>query len=1105
MRIGGFPFALGMVSLSFIGASSIQAAELKPIINQEHLWGSPISSPVLKPTYFTAKNVSAPKTKNTSGALEHRLVKVKGNKTKYEHYQSYFNGYPVVDGQFVLIKNNGEIIQGLGQVLSLDKSTQFIDDVIFQLDDKRIKTQLESVLKTADFESFSFSKVYKAWKGNLIPAFSVRVKYKDRIEDQLLHASTLQVLDKKSGVDKFTPANTEYVAAGGIGGNEKLGAICYSPSPSSMTNCVAYQFDQYTTASTELIFEDTTVNSPLIFSDFGGYPFIVKKVGNQCFFENQYVKTIDYPVDQEAAFSFDCSTSTEHFNKTQIDNFYWNNFSYSGLNDAHFYGGLVMQYYHKLFSDLYPTLNNDCSYSGYCIKQLMQRVSNDSLGSAQAFWDDIYTNYGTGDGGATSYSHTTLSLIAHESAHAITYWNSGLGGNGEAGAFNEAFSDIASIAALSYLQTGVSGSYTTSQAYLNQTADNNNALKDRKWWYAWDVFYSDVAGRHFALPSADGKGLDHLSMLTPGESHYNIAGLFRKAFYELVKSKNWTVEEAFKLFIKANVDCLPSNASLADASFCLLSQASNFNENRTAAQAEEDVDSVLVSVGLVAQNSNKSTFDLDVFAQYDEIAFDLTTIPANEIARIDIKWGDGTSDSWSSNSTQAIQPYLARRQSVAIDALNLFELTVTKHNNSQLYAGRHYFSKAYDSCAPTINQPNTLLSTEVSLNETPLTLTAQSYQSVTADAAVLNRGTQNTLFVGQNLNGQSVTVLLDSNYDGIYSAEEALTQNATVSNGQITFNIDSQVGLGKSLLRVVIGSSYDYFTTCGYLSSGQVVDFKVTTEQPAIPISADFEYTILDGNKVKFTNTTTLDETRNPAYHWDFGFDTPTSDRRDPADVQYPDVTASYDVTLTVSYQDGSGESATVNKQISITEQPTGSDLCSVGRIIPASENALYIDELSLSTDWNNLTYIDGSLGSNASGYSSHITDVTFKQQRELTVNVLSNVIPKSTAQTLIEDTNNHVRFTIWIDENNDGKLWRREANFSNSSSNYLLDCNVDDTCRIKVSQSLRLPYLYSWDPKRFTLRAKLEEYPSNSRRADGCKNFYDGEVSDVSFIVEAI
>ncbi|AOT09947.1 GEVED domain-containing protein [Pseudoalteromonas luteoviolacea] len=1099
MRISGFPFALGMVSLSIIGASGIQAAELKPIINQEHLWGSQPSSSVLKPTYFTSNNESVPTTKNTSDALEHRLVKVKGEKTKYEHYQTYFNGYPVVDGQFVLIKNDDEIIQGLGQILSLNKSSQFVGNDIFQFTEQRIKTQLASVLKTA--EDFSFSKVYKVWKGSLIPAFSVRVTHNNKIEEQLLHAVTLQVLDKKSAVDKLTPTNAEYVAAGGIGGNEKLGAICYSPSPSSMTNCLAYQFDQYTNASTELVFEDTTVDTPLIFNEFGGYPFIVKKEGNQCFFENQYVKTIDYPVDQEAAFSFDCSTSTEHFNKTQIDDFYWYNFSYSGLNDAHFYGGLVMQYYHKLFADLYPSLNNDCSYSGYCIKQLMQRVSNDSLGSAQAFWDDTYTNYGTGDGGATSYAHTTLSLIAHESAHAITYWNSGLAGNGEAGAFNEAFSDIASIAALSYLQAGVSGSYTNSKAFLDQTSDNSHALKDRKWWYGWDVFYSDVAGRHFALPSADGKGLDHLSMLTPGESHYNIAGLFRKAFYELVKSKNWSVEEAFKLFIKANVDCLPSNASLADASFCLVSQASSFNANRTSAQAKNDVDNVLVSVGLVAQNSNKSTFDLDIFTQYDEIAFDLTTIPANEIAQIDINWGDGTSDSWSSDSGHAIQPYLTRKQAVAVDALNLFELTVTKHNSSQLYAGRHYFSKAYNGCAPDINSANTLLPTNVSLNDTPVVLTAQSYQSVTSDTAVLNRGTQNILFVGQNLNGQSVSVLFDSNHDGIFSPEEALTQNATVSNGQITFNIDSQVRLGKSILRLAIGSNYDHFTTCGYLSSGQVVDFQVKTEQPPIPISAGFDYTILDGNKVKFTNTTTLDDTRNPAYHWDFGFDTPTSDRKNPADVQYPDATESYNVTLTVNYQDGSGESDTVSKQINITAQPPGSDLCSVSRLAPSYENALYIDELSLSTDWNNLTYIDGSQGSNASGYGAHVIDASFPQQRELTVNMLSNVIPKSTAQTLIADTENNVRFTIWLDADENGWLKSKEANFSNSRSNYLLDCNVDDTCRIKVSHTLRLPSI-GWVPKRFTLRAKLEEYPLYNRKSDGCKNFYDGEVADVNFKV---
>ncbi|MCF6441563.1 M4 family metallopeptidase [Pseudoalteromonas luteoviolacea] len=855
MRIGGFPVTLGMVGLSLIGAGSVQAVEFKPLINQTYLWNSSTSNAILTSTYSTIQNTNTQTELNTLNALEHRLIKVKGEKIKYEHYQSYFNGYPIIGAKFVLINNHEKITQGLGQLISLNNSSQLISDKIFQLDDEHFYVRIERTLKaTGNPESFTFKKVYKAWKGSLIPTLLVRVKYSNKIEERHFNAATLQLLEKKSAVDNLMPENAEYVAAGGIGGNEKVGAVCYSPSLASMTNCLSYQFNQDSTPSTELIFHDNTQNIPLIFREFGGYPFIVKKVGTECFYENQYVKTIDYPVDKNAAFSFDCSTGTEHFDKTKIDDFYWHHFSYSGINDAHFYGGLVMQYYHKLFAQLYPTQVNDCSESGYCIKQLMQRVSNDSLGSQQAFWDDTYTNYGTGNGGATTYSHTTLSLIAHESAHAITYWNSGLEGNGEAGAFNEAFSDIASIAVLDYFQSGMSGSYSASQAFLDQTSDNGNALKDRKWWYAWDVFNADIAGRYFALPSADGKGLDHLSERQSGESHYNIAGLFRKAYYELVKSKNWTVEEAFKLFIKANVECLPSNASLDDAAFCLISQASNFNVNRTAEQAQSDVDNVLVSVGLTAQNSNKSTFDLDVVAQYDEIAFNLTAIPVSEIAQIDISWGDGHSDSWSHDSAQAIHPFLTHKKAIATDALNVFELTITKQDNTQLYAARHYFSKNYGSCAPIIHQPNILLSSNVSLNETAFDLTNHSYQSVSAEAATVNRDAHNSLVVGEELNGKAISVLLDSNYDGTFSADEILTRDASVSNGQITFTIDNQVRPGKTILRVVAGEQYEHFETCGYLRNGQIVDLKVLTRHTVEPTSTDFEYTILENNNVKFTN-----------------------------------------------------------------------------------------------------------------------------------------------------------------------------------------------------------------------------------------------------------
>ncbi|RZM78380.1 hypothetical protein C3B51_14480 [Pseudoalteromonas rubra] len=864
MPIKNASLAAFLFGVSCLSNAETQWVDTHSLLNQKHLWHEVEAQLKKQPRALPAAMGSA----LTDNGIRYQRIKTIGKTKRFEHYQVYYRGIPVIEGQFVLVRDsNGKVLQGLGATLRAQEVTSAADGRFFHLPPADIEQQLAAGSGlTSETKLQDLKRGYLTWQGRLIGVFQVTTTSKEGIRLLTIDADTLNILKSEQGVihsasdeqdAKRLSDDGQYVAAGGIGGNEKMGAICYSPQPSTMEACLRYQYDETTSPSTELLFNDTSgTDRPLIFSEFNGYPFVVRKEGGRCFLENPYVQTIDNLIHETKPSEFDCNDKLENFDRTMVDKLYYHRFSYGPVNEAHFYGGLTMQFFHKQLGELFPEQDTHCSENGYCLHILKQRVHHNFLGMNNAYWDGTYTNFGSGDS-YSSYSLTVSSVVAHEAAYALTHWNSQLKSRKKGGAFYQAFSDIASLAVLDYLQRRVFGSFSTSEPFLTQILDGTGRPQDdKKWWLGWDVKTQDIGHRYFALPSMDGRGIDHLSMYRANMSSYNAGGIFRKAFYELVKTYDWTIKEAFKLFLKANVSCLPTNASFDDAAACLILVADSDVVNKSVQEAQSNVDGALHLVGLVAQSSEISSLAVTAVPQYDEFRYLIGTLPIGEIERIAVDWGNGLTEDWSRNSGTAIYPFLQRTHVIEPDLLTRFKLNVVKTDGEELFAYRDYYSRSLGVvCPPLFREENAGLMNHLLINGHNLPLLPQNYQEILDQPLDMYLNQENSIELDTDVVGQNVTVLLDTNRNGAYEEQEVYLEEKITSTGQVTFSLPEGFLPGKIMMRVVVGSRYGFFFSCGNLDEGQVFDVKVDTLGTSQWSRTDFSLEIQSGNKVKFTNS----------------------------------------------------------------------------------------------------------------------------------------------------------------------------------------------------------------------------------------------------------
>ncbi len=678
------------VLLFSVGLSKAAASEWVSLQERENLWQQ-IQQDIdyeAKPALIKADASEVNSLEAKSPELQFILIKASTGKLSFEHYDTLYQGYPVLNGRLVLAKNSqGQLKQILGELAAGLFADLPNAAAGFTQSEQAVRAWLLN--QQSVNHSMDGLKLYPAiYIDDGLAKTVYRISYllhnKEGVSIErpqlIVDARTLQVIKQWDGLDKLL------VMAGGAGGNEALGLNCYSPAPGSMAQCLAYVGEDDPVVS-EISFQNLRVNN--IFSAFSGYPFIVTQNGTNCWLKNDYVTTIKAVrnTPSDTAFQYSCDGSTEHFDKQSIDDNDYDYYSFFPINDAHFYAGIVMQMYDQYLYEIYPDQLADCpeNDASFCLKPIKQRANakgptGGDIGNAN--WDGEYVNYGNGDPWAM-YSQTTIDIVAHEISHAVTEWNSDPIRGGQSSALDESFSDIAAIAANDFFERHVSGSYASSVPYMNK--------REYPWRYGWDVFPGGRGGRDFQRPSWDGRGIGDARDYEQGMRGHALGGVTNKLFYELVTRQGWSIEEAFKLMLEANVSCWTPQVEFKDAGTCLLLLTSDINKFR-------QLDRTLHAVGIFSPQSEINPLPFEITQLDNQLSYKILLpqgVEAESISIIDVDWGDDTLvESWGQESTLPIGNYLEAEHTYNYEGHPLVSITVSLNDGSEWQGYRHIYISA---------------------------------------------------------------------------------------------------------------------------------------------------------------------------------------------------------------------------------------------------------------------------------------------------------------------------------------------------------------------------------------------------------------------------
>ncbi|MBZ4418036.1 M4 family metallopeptidase [Myxococcus sp. RHSTA-1-4] len=178
-----------------------------------------------------------------------------------------------------------------------------------------------------------------------------------------------------------------------------------------------------------------------------------------------------------------------------------------------------------------------------------------------AFWNGTQMVYGDGDDVTATNLANSLDVTAHELTHAVTDTESDLIYSGESGGLNESMSDIFG-------------------AVCEWYGDGAGDVNARHWLIGDDIWTPSIpndALRYMHSPTIDGVSLDYYPDYSSGVDVHYSSGISNLAFYLLSQGGTHPrgkttqavagigIEKAARIFYKANVDILLSNATFDSA------------------------------------------------------------------------------------------------------------------------------------------------------------------------------------------------------------------------------------------------------------------------------------------------------------------------------------------------------------------------------------------------------------------------------------------------------------------------------------------------------------------------------------------------------------
>ncbi|TMO53440.1 M4 family metallopeptidase [Pseudoalteromonas phenolica] len=643
----------------------------------------------------------------------------------------------------------------------------------------------------------------------------------------------LMPLISSASTFSFAAENTHF-AVPAMMGNAKMGLLCAQAPEFTSQDCQTAVIPDtpltrarfpYIPEQYNLFYRDE--NSQL-FSQYSGYPFVVKHESGMCSLENPAVVTrqnaVNFPV-----YSYSCDgMALESANLSRLNFNYFGQGDFQTENDVHFYAGITMDILHQQLALMYPDSAEACTAGAdYCLEQLSVIVDGDTTFRTSS-WDGehVLLDRGMATGGYFSHG-SSLDIIAHETGHAVLTWNSDISFEFKGtAAIQEAFADLTAVLVRSEfykrLQTGGEQNFIESDAHQQLSIDGT-------FYYAmaWDSYIGNKALRYLFSPMTDGASIDDwrdIETETPGP-HYQ-AGILNRFFYRLSISDGWDIAKTFRLTMKAAQSCFVEDTSFEHAAFCLIDVADEQDKARVSAKLQE--------VGLIPTNSLANNLDFSIERLYTSINYALAESEQAELSAVNISLNEQPVHQWQANLNTPSQFNAIKQAQLNLESGEHLLSIETTNTQGQTKTGHRLLSIFSDPlCKPDTEN---VLSNQLSMNGEDFAL-EQGYTFLVPQNAWYQQALGEFQFHNMPTD-KVVSVFYDLNRDRQFSDDENVLSATEFDTAISLPSVDTVPS--DMLVRLRIDDAAVSACTANELS--QSVDLKVHIEAgvPSTPI--DFSY-----------------------------------------------------------------------------------------------------------------------------------------------------------------------------------------------------------------------------------------------------------------------
>ncbi|MCF2858062.1 M4 family metallopeptidase [Pseudoalteromonas sp. SMS1] len=612
-------------------------------------------------------------TLNNASLLKYKKTKsvVISEKSRLEHHALFWHDIKVLNTDIVTRIDSNQAQKVVSGALLLTeelKETNLANttlSVLYPYDDKAL---IEQLSKDYEIEKSNIRNINKfiALDDNKTFSSIYKVEVIDNNHQRIfitLDSSSLKVVSKYNATASFLPPHSsDYHAVATTTGNYKLGLNCHQSPSMGTQKCQNTELPQAHPIA-QLYYPIDPVVSHLFFrhpgagafSEFDGYPMVVKLENGQCIYTNNLVET--YYASAQSPYSYDCTNGVEESYGIVGDPYiyYLSKGAFKSVNDAHFYAGVTAQLLYKHFSSLYPDQNERCPEGGsYCLNVIKQRADSGNI--AQSSWDGEFTNYASGFRGAPFPHGSSIDIVSHEIGHAILEWNTGniisdvddIGdpdnNRQQRSALHESFADITAIAVKDHYFRNLLSEPSDSNWKETDVFSKLSSDDAYFWAIGWDARLRNAYSRFVKQPRRDGVSIDDYRDFDSVSGSHQRAGAFSKLFYLIATSEGWNVEKAYRLVVKAMTACFNETTGMLEASNCLIEVADDTDKQHITALA--------LKVGLIPQEKQASNLNVTIERLFEDVLYkiDDTRLAENNLAHFVLRKDGEVILDWRSDS-----------------------------------------------------------------------------------------------------------------------------------------------------------------------------------------------------------------------------------------------------------------------------------------------------------------------------------------------------------------------------------------------------------------------------------------------------------------------